>query len=153
MTPNLIFYNDYTIMIGLVVCCVIILATVMIPKAMRHRKQVRKNENEQPVPDKEQELGMTVVPSPETISEKSVTVYERRFLVKADIPTRSGKLVGIRKKYHDRISKIVRVTAENEVTIFSYVDNVLKHHFETFQDEISELYKQRFDDDYLIPKK
>jgi hypothetical protein len=70
-----------------------------------------------------------------------------------NIPTRSGKLVGIRKKYHSRISKIVKTIGDNEVTLFSYIDNILKHHFETFQDDISELYKKNSDGDYLTPKK
>ena len=85
---------------------------------------------------------MIVVSSKETIPEKSVISYEKQFFAKANIPARSGKQVGIRKKYHERISKIVRVAGDNEVTIFSYVDNVLKHHFETFQDEITELYNK-----------
>ena len=63
------------------------------------------------------------------------------------------------QRYHDN-DRSYRVLprgaycgGENEVTIFSYIDNVLEHHFETFQDDISELYKKSFDDDYLTPKK
>ena len=79
--------------------------------------------------------------------------YENLFLVNAEIPTRSGKLVSIREKYHDRIAKIVQVIGKKEVSIFSYIDNVLNHHFETFQNEIAELYNKNNEDDYLIPKK
>jgi hypothetical protein len=140
-------------MMFIIACCLIVIAIAMIPKAMRHRKCVKESENEKLDMTEDQELEMIVVPSKETIPEKSVIAYEKRFLVRAGIPTRSGKLVGIRKKYHKRISKIVQVAGDNEVTIFSYVDNVLKHHFENFQDEISELYKKQIDDDYLIPKK
>lgn len=142
MIPNPIFYNDHTIMIGLVVCCVVILAIVMIPKAIRHRKQVRESKSENSTSDEEQELEMIVVPSKGSIPEKSANDYKKRFLVNAEITARTGKSVYIRKKYHDRISKIVRVIGENETTIFSYVDNVLNHHFETFQDEITELYNK-----------
>jgi len=137
-------------MIGLVVCCLIVLAVVMIPKAIRHRKRVKQNESEKPAPDEEQELEMIVVPSEE---HKSTDNYQRRFLVNANIPTRNGKQVAIRQKYHNRISKIVKTIADNEISIFSYIDNVLKHHFETFQEDISELYKKNIDDDYLSPKK
>lgn len=142
MIPNPILYNDNTIMLGLVVCCVVILAAVMIPKAIRHRKQVRESKSENPTPDEEQELEMIVVSSKGTVPELSASDYKKRFLVNAEITARTGKSVYIRKKYHDRISKIVRVIGENEVTIFSYVDNVLNHHFETFQDEITELYNK-----------
>lgn len=80
--------------------------------------------------------------------------YETLFLINAEISTRSGKLVSIREKYHDRITKIVQVIGKKEVSIFSYIDNVLSHHFDSFQDEISELYnKQNNADDYLTPKK
>ena len=153
MIPNPILYNNTTIMIGLVVCCLIVLAVVMIPKAIRHRKRVKQNESEKPAPDEEQELEMIVVPNERMELEQSMADYKKRFLVNVNIPTRSGKLVGIRKKYHSRISKIVKTIGDNEVTLFSYIDNILKHHFETFQDDISELYKKHSDDDYLTPKK
>lgn len=153
MIPNPILYSDDTIMIGLIVCCLIVLAMVMIPKAMRHRKQVKQNESEKTVQNKEQEVEMIVVPSEESTHEQSLTDYKRRFLVNANIPTRNGKLVGIRQTYHSRISKIVKTIGENETTIFSYIDNVLKHHFDTFQDDISELYTKIREDDYLTPKK
>ncbi len=149
MIPNPIYYNDTTITIGLIVCCLVVLAAVMIPKAIRHRKQVKQNESEKVVPG-EQEVEMIVIPSEER---KSTDIYKRRFLVNANIPTRNGKQVAIRQKYHNRISKIVKTIGDNEVSIFSYIDNVLKHHFETFQDDISELYKKSCDDDYLSPNK
>ena len=153
MISNPILYNDTTIMIGLVVSCLIVLAIVMIPRAIRHRKRVKQNEREKPAPDEEQELEMIVVPNERTELEQAMTDYKNRFLVNMNIPTRSGKLVGIRKKYHSRISKIVKTIGDNEVTLFSYIDNILKHHFETFQDDISELYKKNSDGDYLTPKK
>ena len=149
MILNTIFYNDTTITIGLIVCCLVVFAAVMIPKAIRHRKQVKQNESEKVVPG-EQEVEMIVIPSEER---KSTDIYKRRFLVNANIPTRNGKQVAIRQKYHNRISKIVKTIGDNEVSIFSYIDNVLKHHFETFQDDISELYKKSCDDDYLSPNK
>lgn len=153
MIPNPILYNDTTIMIGLMLCCLIVLAVVMIPKAIHHRKRVKQNENEKSAPGEEQELEMIVVPNERTELEQAMADYKNRFLVNVNIPTRSGKLVGIRKKYHSRISKIVKTIGDNEVTLFSYIDNILKHHFETFQDDISELYKKHSDDDYLTPKK
>ena len=63
--------------------------------------------------------------------------------------TRSGKVVYIRKEYHDRILKILRIIGENEISLFSYLDNVLKYHFDTFQDDITRLYKEKNTDEYL----
>ncbi len=79
--------------------------------------------------------------------------YESLFLVDAGIPTRSGKLVSIREKYHKRIAKIVQALDRKDVSIFSYIDNVLSHHFDTYQEEITEIYNKSDDDDYLIQKR
>jgi hypothetical protein len=69
--------------------------------------------------------------------------YETLFFKDAAIKTRSGKVVYIRKEYHDRILKIVRVIGENEFSLFGYLDNILEHHFATYQDEITELYRKK----------
>lgn len=79
--------------------------------------------------------------------------YESLFLSDVGIPTRSGKLVGIREKYHKRIARIVQALDRKDVSIFSYIDNVLSHHFDSYRDEINEIYNRGNDDDYLIQKK
>ena len=70
--------------------------------------------------------------------------YESLFIREAGgITAREGKTVYIRKQYHDRILKIVRVIGGNEVSLFSYLDNVLEHHFALFQEEITTLYNKK----------
>lgn len=69
--------------------------------------------------------------------------YVDLFFKESSIKTRSGKVVYIRKEYHDRILKVVRVIGENEFSLFSYLDNVLEHHFNTFQDEMTEAYNKK----------
>ena len=66
--------------------------------------------------------------------------YSPLFLKEATIPARMGKTVYIRKEYHERIQLILRVIGKDEVSLFSYIDNVLAHHFDTFQDDIKKLY-------------
>jgi hypothetical protein len=89
------------------------------------------------------------VKEPETPKEESkrrknkAQEYETLFFKDAAIKTRSGKVVYIRKEYHDRILKIVRVIGENEFSLFGYLDNILEHHFNTYQDEITELYRKK----------
>lgn len=73
--------------------------------------------------------------------------YETLFIRTAPTTTRSGKAVYIRKEFHDRIMRIVQNIGFNEVSLFSYIDNVLEHHFNTYQDDISELYRKRRPDD------
>ena len=58
-----------------------------------------------------------------------------------DIPARIGKTVYIRKEYHERIQRILRIIAKDKVSLFSYIDNVLTYHFELFGEEIKKLYE------------
>ncbi len=66
--------------------------------------------------------------------------YESLFIQEVGITARTGKSVYIRKEHHEKITKIVQVIAKNQVSLFSYIDNVLTQHFAAFQDEITELY-------------
>lgn len=74
---------------------------------------------------------------------ESKRTYSAFFMKAANFTARQGKQVYIRKDYHDRILKITQVIGGNEVSIASYLDNVLAHHFDTFQGEITELYDER----------
>jgi hypothetical protein len=49
-----------------------------------------------------------------------------------------GKNNSFRKEHHERILKIVQVVGANEVSLFSYIDNIIAHHFDMFQDEITQ---------------
>lgn len=124
-----------------------------VPKAL-----VPEHEKEREVPPEESEQSQvaqaeTTREEPKRKRSKSPD-YESLFLMDAGIPTRSGKLVSIREKYHRRIAKIVQALDKKDVSIFSYIDNVLSHHFDTYQDEINEIYNKDIeDDDYLTPKK
>lgn len=73
--------------------------------------------------------------------------YEALFIRTAPTTTRSGKAVYIRKEFHDRIMRIVQNIGFNELSLFSYIDNVLEHHFNIYQDDISELYRKRRPED------
>lgn len=66
--------------------------------------------------------------------------YVLLFLHEAAITARSGKTVYICQEHHDRIANILHVIAKKEVSLFSYIYNVLEQHFATYQDEITELY-------------
>lgn len=98
--------------------------------------------------------------TPETVKEKEIPReenkrrrkpqpedYEALFIRTAPTTTRSGKAVYIRKEFHDRIMRIVQNIGYNEVSLFSYIDNVLEHHFNTYQDDITELYRKRCPED------
>lgn len=73
--------------------------------------------------------------------------YEALFIRTSLTTTRSGKAVYIRREFHDRIMRIVQTIGFNKLSLFSYLDNVLEHHFNTYQEDISELYHKRRPDD------
>ena len=68
--------------------------------------------------------------------------YESLFIQEVGITARTGKSVYIRKEHHEKITKIVQVISKNQVSLFSYIDNVLTQHFAAYQDEITELYNK-----------
>lgn len=102
-----------------------------------------------PEPPKEMMAEAEPVKEKETPREESkrkenkIQEYESLFFKEAAIKTRNGKVVYIRKEHHDRIMKIVRVIGENEFSLFNYLDNILEHHFATYQDEITKLYRKK----------
>ncbi|WP_286920226.1 DUF3408 domain-containing protein [Flavobacterium sp. UBA4197] len=72
--------------------------------------------------------------------------YFDLFIKESNLTARLGKSVYIRKDFHDRLLKIVQVIGGNELSLFSYLDNVLAHHFESFQKEIKESYQSKNSD-------
>lgn len=76
--------------------------------------------------------------------------YEDLFLTSTNISTRRGKAVSIREIYHKRIAMIIQRSDDSNISIFSYIDHVLEHHFETFKSEIQESLRQNpQEDDYF----
>ncbi|KAF5063915.1 hypothetical protein DSECCO2_289530 [anaerobic digester metagenome] len=89
--------------------------------------------NEEPVPPVREDTKR---------KKNKVPDYESLFIQEVNITARTGKSVYIRKEHHDKIMKIVQVIGKNEVSLFSYIDNVLSHHLSTYQEEITELYNK-----------
>ncbi|WP_455668456.1 DUF3408 domain-containing protein, partial [Phocaeicola sp.] len=58
-----------------------------------------------------------------------------------EIKTR--QCVYISREVHNKISKIVNVIADKEITVGGYIDTVLAQHLEQHREEINELYKQQ----------
>lgn len=97
-----------------------------------------------PETEKEETSGQ---PKEENRRKRKTQDYESLFIRESGITARLGKTVYIRKEFHDRILKIIQVVGGNEVSLFSYIDNVLAHHFDNFQEDISQAYKQRVSND------
>lgn len=140
MIHNPILYNDTTIIIGLVVCCLIVLAIVMIPKAIRHRKQVKRNENEKPTPNEEQEVEITIISEEDMNSKKQTFDYRKAFLIAPKLEDR--KPVFISKSTRDSLDKIARRLGDRKMSVSGFLENMANHHLEEYADEINRLYKE-----------
>jgi hypothetical protein len=94
------------------------------------------------LPVKEQE-----VPREETKRRRGKAQDYKSLFVKevAGSKARVNKVVYIRKEHHDRILKVVQIIGKNEVSLFSFLDNLLEHHFSTYQGELNELYENSID--------
>lgn len=69
--------------------------------------------------------------------------YEDLFLKNSEETARYGKTIYIRKEFHERIQRICQVIGENQVSLYSYIDNVLSHHFESYKEEIRDGYERK----------
>jgi hypothetical protein len=70
--------------------------------------------------------------------------YEETFLVNRFPSGRNGKVVYIRPEYHERLLRIVQLTKEEKTTLYSYIDNILEHHFGEFGDDVTNYFNERF---------
>lgn len=84
----------------------------------------------------------TVKNEPERRRKGNKPDYESLFVCEARVTARQGKQVYIRKEYHDRILKIIQVIGKNELSIASYLDNVLTQHFNDFLNDIEESFEK-----------
>lgn len=98
--------------------------------------------NLEKTPDKNADLGTKVERSKSRTGKKMD--YEELFLVNRFPPGRSGKVVYIRSEYHERLLRIVQLTREDKITLYSYIDNILENHFREYGDEITEYFNKRF---------
>lgn len=105
---------------------------------------------DEPLPATNSEKGMDKNTDSPTKVEKSRTRvgkkmdYEELFLVNRFPSGRSGKVVYIRSEYHERLLRIVQLTREEKVTLYSYLDNILENHFREYGDEITEYFNKKF---------
>lgn len=77
-------------------------------------------------------------------SQSATFSYEQLFLENRYPSGRNGKVVYIRPEYHERLLRMVQLGIEDRTTLYSYIDNILKHHFDQFGDDITEYFNKNF---------
>lgn len=95
--------------------------------------------------NQQQEIQKETKPKEKARNNSSKKVdYEETFLVNRFPSGRNGKVVYIRPEYHERLIRIVQLTREEKTTLYSYIDNILEHHFREFGDDITDYFNERF---------
>lgn len=98
-----------------------------------------------PEANQQQEIEKETKPKEKARNSSSKKVdYEETFLVNRFPSGRNGKVVYIRPEYHERLLRIVQLTREEKTTLYSYIDNILEHHFREFGDDITDYFNERF---------
>ena len=134
--------SDKLIMLCSVLTAVAVIAAVFIRRAISYRRRMKETIGEG-IPPEEISIGV----AGEETSRKTDGYYRNYFFHPADSSTHNAKDVLIQPKYHARIKAIVSSARKRgiPVTIYSYMDNVLEHHFQSFGEDITDLHLKRDD--------
>lgn len=95
--------------------------------------------NEKTVPEKK-----TVQYQKKSSKLKNMESYGTQFLVSHSMKKRGDKTIYIRKEYHERLSRIIQVIGKDEIPLYAYLDNILEHHFELFEEAITSDFNEHF---------
>lgn len=70
--------------------------------------------------------------------------YVTQFLTHHSMTRRGDKSIYIRAEYHDRLSRIIQIIADDQIPLYAYLDNILAHHFEMFEKEITDDFNNKY---------
>ncbi len=70
--------------------------------------------------------------------------YAEQFLTHHTMTKRGDKSIYIRPEYHERLSRIIQIIAEDQIPLYAYLDNILAYHFETFEKEITDDFNNKY---------
>lgn len=72
------------------------------------------------------------------------TSYEQTFLQMDTVQARGNKSIYLSPEHHERLTRIVQIIGDDKIPLFAYLNNILDHHFEVFEDAISKEYKEKY---------
>ena len=79
-----------------------------------------------------------------TGAKKTNKTYSSKFLKRNTMKGRGDKVIYVRPEYHNKLTHIVKIIGADEIPLYALLDNILKHHFDLFSEEISKEYHQNF---------
>ncbi|MDM1533412.1 DUF3408 domain-containing protein [Myroides marinus] len=75
--------------------------------------------------------------------EYKVVDYEELFLKDVKSTACHGKSVYIDPEHHKILSRIIQVIADDKLTIYAYLYNLLEHHFNEFEQQITTRFNEK----------
>lgn len=90
--------------------------------------------------NKKNEKDFTVASNSKNKQSKKKKRYGASFLKKHSMNRRGNKTIYVRQEYHERLSRILQVIGNGNIPLYAYLDNILKHHFELFEEDITQEY-------------
>lgn len=73
----------------------------------------------------------------------STAEYEEIFFREVKSTARHGKSVYIDPNHHKKLSRIIQVIGDDNITIYAYLSNLLDHHFHEFEQQITESFNEK----------
>jgi len=68
---------------------------------------------------------------------KAKSSYQSRFLKSKSMHKRGDKAIYVKEEYHEKLMRIACVIGGGKLPLYAYLDNIIKHHFELYGDEIT----------------
>ncbi|WP_077416164.1 DUF3408 domain-containing protein [Chryseobacterium sp. JV274] len=70
--------------------------------------------------------------------------YMEQFLTHHTMTKRGDKSIYIRPEYHERLLRIIQIIADDQISLYAYLDNILAYHFEMFEKEITDDFNKKY---------
>lgn len=121
--------KENLILVCAVAVSVFFIGLPFVCQALRCRRNIRNSEPAENEPTAEELTSQT----PEDKH------FVARFTGLQQPPFTAGKTVRIRPQYYQRIKEVISRIGHDEISIISYVDNVLKAHFDDHNETINSL--------------
>ena len=100
-------------------------------------KRARKNREPKEHISVQSTVSVTVSSSP-----NNRNGYIGKFMTDAGFTARLGRQVSISEETHERVMKFVSVVGKGQVSMSSYIDNIINEHFNVYDAEIKTAFEE-----------
>lgn len=98
----------------------------------------------QPTPVPQEKKGQPI--KEDSRRKKTKGDYESLFIRETPITGRKEKTTYLRSKFYRKIQDVILCYDNPNLSVFGYIDTVLAHHFDLYEQEIREILKKRFEE-------